>query len=191
MSETLQVSVVMRRVPNMGVASRWESHRWELADVVPLQAIPDAPSQPPTVEPEASLILDTPTEQRWQFAPFDVSLFKDDGEGYHLNISSPNPCWFVMWRMEPSDELPSPQAVSLSYHDAGRWLDSQERCDQVPLLPAQPEVLETVREFAAAHYVVEEKRRKRPDSFKALTDRFGKPAAVSTGKTYGAQQHGG
>ena len=86
-----------------------------------------------------------------------------------------------MWRMEAGDELPSPQAVSLSYHDAGRWLDSQERCDQVPLLPAHPEVLETIRDFAQTHYVIEEKRRKRPDSFKSLTDRFGKPARVSHG----------
>jgi hypothetical protein len=147
-------------------------------------------SQPITSEPAGSLVLDTASEQRWQFSPFEVSLFKDDAEGYHLNISSPDPCWFVMWRMESGDELPSPQAVSLSYHDAGRWLDSQERCDQVPLLPNQPEVLETLREFVQTHYVQEEKRRKRPDSFKALKDRFGMPAAVSTGKTYGAQQHG-
>jgi hypothetical protein len=173
--DSIQVAVTMRRVPNTGVASRWESHRWELASVVPLQA---ATSR---LESLATLVLDTPAEQRWEFAPFDVRLFKDDAEGYHLNSVSPSPCWFVMWRMESSDELPSPQAVSLSYHDAGRWLDSQERCDQVPLLPTQPEVLETVREFAQTHYVIEEKRRKRPDSFKSLTDRFGKPARVSHG----------
>jgi hypothetical protein len=180
----------MRRVPNTGVASRWESHRWELADVIPLQAKLNGLSQPSSSEPQAQLVLDTPTEQRWAFSPFEVRLYKDDGDGYHLNVSSPHPCWFVMWRMESGDEIPSPQAVSLSYHDAGRWLDSQERCDQVPLLPSQPEVLDTLREFAAVHHVQEEKRRKRPDSFKPLTDRFGMPAAVSTGKTYGAQQHG-
>lgn len=178
---TLPVAVVMRRVPNTGAASRWESHRWELAAVVPLENLQDMTSESFALEPRAALVLDTEAEQRWQFAPFLVQLFPDDGEGYHLNSSSPNPCWFVMWRMEAGDELPSPQAVSLSYHDAGRWLDSQERCDQVPLLPDQPEVLETLREFANKHYVVEEKRRKRPDSFKSLTDRFGKPARVSHG----------
>jgi hypothetical protein len=40
-------------------------------------------------------------------------------------------------------------------------------------------------EFMDAHWVVESKRRKRPDSFKALQDRFGNPASVSTEKIRG------
>ena len=35
------------------------------------------------------------------------------------------------------------------------------------------------------HYVIEPKRRKRPESFKPLQDRFGNPAAVSTEKKFG------
>ncbi len=162
----------MRRVPNTGAASRWESHRWELASVMPV----DEPLQP------------LATDNLLVRGPFDVTLFKDDAQGYRLNADSPAPCWFVMWRMESGDEHPDVQAVSLSYHDAGRWLDSQERVDQVP---APQEVVLTIREFADAHDIPDVKRRKRPDSFKLLTDRFGKPAAVSTMKTFGAQQHGG
>ena len=81
------------------------------------------------------------------------------------------------------------QAVSLSYHDAGRWLDAQELVDQVP---AAPEVVQWLAEFASAHFQPEPKRRKRPESFKPLTDRFGNPASVSTGRVErGGQQGGG
>ena len=73
-------------------------------------------------------------------------------------------------------------AARLSYHDAGRWLDAQETVEQVP---AAPEVLEALRAFVAEHYQPEPKRRKRPDSFQSLTDRFGNPASVSTEKQRG------
>jgi hypothetical protein len=162
--DTLEVAVDMRRVANTGAAVRWESHRWELVGVTPLQATIHAAFEAPDI---------------YRFAPFTVALHKDDAQGYQLNLESPAPCWFVMWRKESEDDLPSPQAVSLSYHDAGRWLDSQERCDQVA---AQAEVVETLRDFVALHYVAEEKRRKRPDSFKPLIDRFGNRATISTDK---------
>jgi hypothetical protein len=70
-----------------------------------------------------------------------------------------------------------PQAVSLSYHDAGRWLDAQET---VETIPAPAEVVQWIREFAEHHYVPEVKKRQRPQSFQGLTDRFGQPASVST-----------
>lgn len=165
LENAIQVAVTMRRVPNTGAASRWESHRWELASVVPLQ----------------DLVVTQSTADMVVAGPFVVTLFKDDGQGYRLNVDSPAPCWFVMWRMESGDQNPDVQAVSLSYHDAGRWLDSQERVDQVPLLPDYPEIVDTLREFADVHEVVEVKRRKRPESFKPLQDRFGMPARVSHG----------
>lgn len=160
--DTIQVAVTMRRVPNTGAASRWESHRWELASVMPA----------------AHLVQPISTENLIVRGPLDVTLFKDDAQGYRLNADSPAPCWFVMWRMEEGSDLPDVQAVSLSYHDAGRWLDSQERVDQVP---APLEVVQTIQEFADRYEVVEVKRRKRPDSFRPLQDRFGMPARVTHG----------
>ena len=72
--------------------------------------------------------------------------------------------------------------VSLSYHDAGRWLDAQETVEQVP---APADVIDWMREFAEAHHTPEPKRRQRPQSFQGLQDRFGNPAAVSTEKKFG------
>ena len=79
-----------------------------------------------------------------------------------------------------SDEpLARPTMVSLSYHDAGRWLDAQETVEQVP---APAHVVEWMRAFVDEHYVTEPKRRKRPESFKPLQDRFGNPASVIDGE---------
>jgi hypothetical protein len=47
-----------------------------------------------------------------------------------------------------------------------------------------------VREFAKDHYTPEVKRRQRPQSFQALTDRFGQPAKVTTGDRSGRKVDG-
>lgn len=172
---SIEVAVVMRRVHS---SNRWQPWRWELAEVLP---------QDPAFGSEPRLLLDSKAEQRWLHPGFRVELFRDDAEGYYLNATTPAPCWFVLWRMdEPppdgSEPMARPAMVSLSYHDAGRWLDAQETVEQVP---APEDIVEWMRAFAEEHYVPEPKKRKRPDSFRPLQDRFGNPASVSTGKKYG------
>ena len=181
----VQVAVVMRRE---AIDNRWQPYRWQLHDVVPHEpGFGDAPR---------CLRRDARTED-WLHPGFTVELFRDDAEGYYLNVTTSAPCWFVMWRMEEEASLADtpialPQIVTLSYHDAGRWLDAQEQGEQVP---APADIVEWMREFAQAHYTPEPKRRKRPDSFQPLQDRFGNPASVSTGKAYkggpGGQGGGG
>lgn len=179
---SLRVAVVMRRVTQ---DNRWQAWRWELADVVPDQ---------PGFGTEARLLRRDERHQEWLHPGFTVELFKDDAEGYHLNATAPAPGWFVLWRMEDeatvADEpIARPAIVTLSYHDAGRWLDAQETVETVP---APAEVVEWMREFVQVHYQPEPKRRKRPESFRPLQDRFGNPAAVSTDKHRGGggQGHG-
>jgi len=55
----------------------------------------------------------------------------------------------------------------------------------VEQVPAPPHVVAWMRTFTEEHYVPEPKKRKRPESFKRLEDRFGQPASVTTGKKYG------
>ena len=185
----LQVAVVMRRERVPGAMSRWQSWRWVLHDVTGHDVVPHAENF--GVQPRC--LRQTEDEQIWLHPGFTVELFKDDPDGYYLNATSPAPCWFVLWRMEeePSigDEVMAvPAMVSLSYHDAGRWLDAQENVDQVP---APAEVVSWMSEFMNEHLVVEAKRRRRPDSFRPLQDRFGNPASVSTEKIRGGGQHNG
>ena len=98
-----------------------------------------------------------------------VTLHKDEAEGYDLNLSSGSPVWFVMWRLDEDD--PSrvrPEFVTLSYHEAARLLDAQERVDNVPL-PA--DVRDWLQAFTDEHHKPEPKQRRRPASFRAPGDR--------------------
>ncbi len=181
---TITVAVVMRREPVAGDAARWQPWRWVLADVV-LQDGLDLPAHSREPVPVHDSEGQAAGVQHWLFPGFEVALFRDDAEGYFLNLSTERPCFWVMWRWPDGAgdaELPQPEIVTLSYHDAGRWLDAQERVDQVP---APPGVLQWAQAFVDEHYQPEPKRRKRPDSFRPLTDRFGNPASVSTGKGRG------
>jgi hypothetical protein len=163
------------------IDNRWQTWRWALADVVPQQ---------PEFGTEPRLLYKSDDEEQWLYPGFAVELFRDDAEGYYLNVTTIAPCWFVLWRMEEeatvADEpMARPTMVTLSYHDAGRWLDAQETVEQVP---APPHVVEWMKSFVDEHYVLEPKRRQRPESFKGLEDRFGNPARVSTGKKFGGEQ---
>jgi len=178
---SIEVAVVMRRER---LDNRWQPWRWVLADVVP---------QEPGFGTGPRRLLRNEDEERWLHPGFVVELFRDDAEGYYLNATTPAPGWFVLWRIEDeptvADEpIARPVAVTLSYHDAGRWLDAQETVEQVP---APPDVVEWMREFALAHYVPEPRKRKRPESFQRLEDRFGNPASVTTVKKFGGGGDGG
>ena len=182
----IAVAVVMRRERIEGPMSRWQPWRWVLADVVPQE---DSFGLLPR------LLYQNEDQERWLHPGFTVELFQDDAEGYYLNTSTDNPAWFVLWRMYEGDEADEggagpparPVAVSLSYHDAGRWLDAQETVEQVP---APAGVVDWLSAFVAEHHVAEPKRRKRPESFRTLTDRFGNPASISTDKARGGGGHG-
>lgn len=189
----IEVDVVMRREPVSGPMSRWQPFRWVLGDVL-LRGSPDETgpeSAKHDHEPQAVEPVDGPADEgtttHWLFPRFRVMLFRDDAEGYFLNLNSPNPCFWVFWRADEErlldgEPMAVPQIVTLSYHDAGRWLDAQERVDQVP---AAPEVVDWLRGFVDVTYQPEPKRRQRPESFKPLTDRFGQPVRVTTEKRRG------
>ncbi|TCS96249.1 uncharacterized protein DUF3305 [Tepidimonas ignava] len=188
---TLRVGVVMRREPVSGPMARWQPWRWALADVQVLQAPPGIACTPwpaewqtgaaVPLEPEAGA---APGVQHWGYAPLNVALHPQDAEGYLLNVTAPAPCFWVLWREpETDDGLAQPLIVTLSYHDAGRWLDAQERVDQVA---APVALVRWLADYAQRHHQPEPKRRARPASFRPLTDRFGQPARISTGTPRGA-----
>lgn len=171
----IDVAVVLRKLRTQ---NRWVPWRWELADVVPDE---------PAFGSEPRLLERSEDGERWLHPGFRAELFRDDAEGYFLNVTTPAPCWFVLWRMEEAasvaqEPIPRPVIVSLSYHDAGRWLDAQETVEQVP---APPLVVQWVRAFVAEHYKPQPRKRQRPESFKRLEDRFGSP--VSTREKRGGE----
>jgi hypothetical protein len=171
----VDVAVVMRRER---IDNRWQPWRWVLADVV---------QQEEGFGTEPRRLLKSEQEERWLYPGFRVELLPGDAEGYYLNATTEQPCFWVVWRMEEEasvaeEPLAIPQVVTLSYHDAGRWLDAQETVEQVP---APTAIVEWLRAFVDRHHVVEPKRRQRPQSFQSLQDRFGNPVRFSTEKKRG------
>jgi len=147
----VRVAVVMEREAN---PNRWEAWRFRLVDVVPHeQAFGSA----------ARVLRDDGKVQQTLHPNFTLELFRDEAEGYLLNVTSGAPVWFVMWRVDDDDPSRAwPETVSVSYTEAGRWLDAQERVDNVPL-PADG--IAWLQAYADEHYRPEPKKRRRPQSF--------------------------
>ncbi|NUZ06856.1 DUF3305 domain-containing protein [Piscinibacter koreensis] len=149
----IRVAVVIERVrePN-----RWQDWAFSIVDVVPDE---------PAFGAEPRVLRDDGRRCRTLYPGFELELFRDQAEGYHLNLSSGAPVWFVVWRIDDEDpSLAWPETVSLSYDEAGRWLDAQERVDNVPLTP---DVAAWLQAYTDANYRPEPKQRRRPQSFVA------------------------
>jgi hypothetical protein len=68
-----------------------------------------------------------------------------------------------MWRLDDGDaSVARPEAVSVSYIQADRWLSAEEKVDNVPL---QDDLSDWLRLFINAHFKVDEPRRQRAQSF--------------------------
>jgi hypothetical protein len=150
---TLRVAVLMerQRQPNA-----WEDWRFALAEIVPDDG---------SFGTEPRVLHDDGRIARTLHPGFEVTLHADEAEGYYLNLSSGGPVWFVMWRID--DEDPSrawPEFVTLSYNEAGRLLDAQERVDNLQL-PAW------ARLAAGLPRTLARTQRKRPASFRRPEDR--------------------
>lgn len=113
-------AVIMERLQ---LNNRWATEKWEAKGVVP--------DLDPKAEPR--VILERPDLLQVLFSGFDIVLQRDEAEGYYMNITSPQPKVFVLWRQEEGSEWPLPQQLTVSYHEGSRWLDSGEPVDGVPL----------------------------------------------------------
>lgn len=153
----LPVAVVIERhcQPNV-----WEDWRFRIAEVVLDEGGFGA---------SARLLRDDGRLSQTLHPGLSVTLHRDEAEGYYLNLSSGCPVWFVMWRVDDQDPSRAwPELVTLSYNEAGRLLDAQERVDNLPL-PGH--LCAWLQAFADEFYRPEQKQRKRPASFRSPKDR--------------------
>jgi hypothetical protein len=154
----IRVAVVMdrERAPN-----QWQDWRFTIAEVVADENVFGA---------ERRVLRDDGKVRRTLYPGFTLELHADQADGYYLNLSSGAPVWFVVWRIDDDDpSLAWPETVSVSYTEAGRWLDAQERVDNVPL---QADLVAWLQAYTDEHYRPEEKKpRRRPQSFLAPSER--------------------
>lgn len=149
------VQLLRRAKPNA-----WEDWQHALFDVAPDSG---------QFGSEPRLLRDDGVTAHTLFPGFEVSLHRDEAEGYHLNLSSGRPVWFVMWRVDDGDPSRAwPESVTVSYNEAARLMDAQERVDNLPL---PDEVVAWLQAYTDEHYRPEPKKRRRPASFVNPGDR--------------------
>ena len=141
---TYPVAVIMERSK---LASRWLPYRWEARGVV-RDIFPVATRERVILQDEQSLQV--------LFPGLELRLTREEAEGYYLNLTSPEPKLFVLWRLR--DETARPEFVTVSYNEGTRWADSGESVDGVPL---PPELRPWMGEFVEQHYQPETKKQKR------------------------------
>ena len=151
---TRKLSVILARE---AVESRWETHRWHLLGVVP------------DVGGAARTLVESAGSAQRIYPGFEVTLFRDEAEGYYLNASSGEPSVFVSIRHDDGGVEPYPFQATLSYNEAARWMDGGEKVDRVV---AWPELAEWMAAWVELNYRPEPKKRQRPRSFEGKEGRL-------------------
>jgi hypothetical protein len=140
------LAVVMERAM---LADRWSSEIWEAKGVVRHIGAAGAAEQ--------VIFRDERTTQ-FLFPGFELKLRRDEAEGYYLNITSPQPKVFVLWRKDEEDELARPRLLTVSFNEGARWMDGGATVDGVAL-PA--DLLAWIGEFVERNYEPEPKKKGR------------------------------
>lgn len=156
---TRQIAVILQRE---AVESRWETHHWVL-----LGAVPD-------VGGDSRIIGESEQVLQKLFPGFELTLFRDEAEGYYLNVSSDAPSVFVSLRIDEATGDPYPFLATLSYNEAARWMDSNERVERVV---AWPELIAWMGTWVEDNYRPEPKKRRKPRSFEGKEGRLRKEGA--------------
>lgn len=149
------VDVVMERI---ALHNRWTSDQWRPASVEPVEAGRARRMDPVRIE-------DSEARTRWRFAGRELELHPSEAEGFFLNVTSEPPVVFVMWRMREDDLQPAaePVILTLSYNEAGRFMDGGERVDPVPMHPV---IRDWLAAYVAVHYKPEPRKKvRRNDPF--------------------------
>src|SRR5260221_6125737 len=148
-----RVAVVMQC---RALDNRWQSEVWE-----PLGVLPGYEG---TGEPR--ILVDQADIKQWLYPGFDLVLRPSEAEGYYHNVSSAEPCVFILWRMQ--GEAAVPQFTTVSYDEASRWMDGGEKVDRVPM---PPELFLWVGEFVEKNYRFTPEKRIMPQSVLSPKDR--------------------
>lgn len=125
----LESHAVARLAVTVGFAllpinSRWQSSAWRLAWVCPADA-PSVGDEQSSADAAIERVSNTTM----------LEIHRDEAEGYWLNVTAAEPSIFVLWRADDG-EPPQALAATLSYHEAGRWMDGGQNVDRVPM-PAE------------------------------------------------------
>jgi hypothetical protein len=152
-------------------AAPHETWDWHLVgvlpEVLPEEPLPDGlPEQALPEDVERLLLMPSTGHPRRLYVSVQLTLDRDEAEGYYLNLTSPQPSLFVLLGQQDVASAtagrghsgsPQAEAVTASYSEAARWMDG----GMVVVRTALPEpMLAWIAEFAQYHFQVEGKRKR-------------------------------
>ena len=138
------LAVIMQRT---AINNRWASEQWEAKGVVRDLSAADTPPR---------VIVEGEGFTQMLFPGHRLYLARDEAEGYYLNLTSPEPKVFILWR--PEDGVARPERMTVSYGEGTRWADSGEQVDGVSI---PGELLPWMAAFVEEHYHPEPPKKKR------------------------------
>jgi hypothetical protein len=136
------LAVIMERIV---LTNRWASEQWEAKGVVR-----------DTAGGAARVIVETDDRTQMLFPGYHLHLMRDEAEGYYLNLTSPEPKVFVLWRS--AEGIAHPERLTVSYGEGTRWADSGEQVDGVAI---PVDLLSWMAAFVEEHYRPEPPKKKR------------------------------
>ena len=136
---SMPIAVIMQR---RALQHRWASESWAAVGVVP-----DCGDLPP-VQP----LTHGADSESYLVSGLELSLYRDENEGYFENCIAPEAKVFIMWRMQ--GERAMPVQASVSYAEGTRMFDSGESADGVAM-PA--EIHAWLSAYLREHYQPREK----------------------------------
>ena len=147
----------MQRFP---LQNRWADEQWR----------PVAADAGDTGEVTLERLQDDAAGTRWRFGGLPIELHRSESEGYYLNLTSDEPKVFVLWRLEPDAKPPAhPVQLTVSYNEAGRFMDGGEQVEAVPMPDA---IRAWMAPFVTENYKPEPRRKSRRNE---LYQRDGEP----------------
>ena len=138
------LAVIMQRT---AINNRWATEQWEAKGVVRDTSAADTPPR---------VIVEGEGFTQMLFPGHHLRLARDEAEGYYLNLTSPEPKVFILWRAQ--DGVARPERMTVSYGEGTRWADSGEQVDGVPI---PDELLPWMAAFVEANYRPEPPKKKR------------------------------
>ena len=129
------VSVIMERVV---LANRWAGERWQAKGVICDGAT--------AASGERTIVSRDDTTQLL-FPGCSISLNREEAEGYFLNLSSPQPRIFVLWRLH--EERARPDMLTVSYRSLPDLFRDLTACGARNSLSGRRKTLTGKRRFSA------------------------------------------
>ena len=139
------LAVIMQRTR---LGGRWDAEQWEATGVVRDNLTTGA----------GQVIVQNERTTQYLFPGFQLKLRIDEAEGYFLNITSPQPKVFVLWRKDDEDDVARPRHVTVSFNEGARWMDGGASVDGVAL---PVDLLAWIGEFVESNYKPEPKKKGR------------------------------